>query len=164
MIRNGKITVAMLSYCLTTTLKGMDVSVLPIIRVTTVFLYILLIVENNRGGSAYLDGIVIRSFWFEMSNDFTKYANTNQLGKVWLCLRCAKIFIVNITYWHPTPGVEPNWYLTPCAFMIFNAHPHRMLLNILSPMSIRVMLRNLLGSDRSPRFGTSTIWPLCNSW
>ena len=62
MIRNGKITVAMLSYCLTTTLKGMDVSILPIIRVTTVFLYILLIVENNRGGSAYLDGIVIRSF------------------------------------------------------------------------------------------------------
>ena len=130
MIRNGKITVAMLSYCLTTTLKGMDVSILPIIRVTTVFLYILLIVENNRGGSAYLDGIVIRSFWFEMSNDFTKYANTNQLGKVWLCLRCAKIFIVNITYWHPTPGVEPNWYLTPWAFMILDSHPHRMLKNI----------------------------------
>ena len=57
----------------------------------------------------------------------------------------------------------PNWYLTPCAFMILNAFPHRMLLNMFLPMSIRVTPRLLLGSDRSTLFGTGTIWPSCHS-
>ena len=36
-------------------------------------------------------------------------------------------------------------------------------LNIFAPMSIRVIPRHLLGSDRSPLFGTGKIWPSCHS-
>ena len=43
MIRNKEITEAMFSNCLNPTLKDMDVSIYPIIRLTTLFVYILLI-------------------------------------------------------------------------------------------------------------------------
>ena len=76
---------------------------------------------------------------------------------------CSKVISVNLPYWHPTFGVVPNCYVTPCAFMICNARPHRILINIFVSMSIRVTQSHLLGLDRSPLFGTGMIWLLCHS-
>ena len=86
-----------------------------------------------------------------------------QMGKFLLCHRCSKVFKLKLPCWHPTPKVEPKWYLTPCDFMILNAHPHRMLLDMFSPISMRVTPRYFLGSDRSPLFGTGTLWPSFHS-
>ena len=78
---------------------------------------------------------------------FTRSANETQLGKLWLCLRCSKVFIVKLPSWNPTPGVEPNWYLSQYAFKILNERPHRMLLKCFAPISIRVTPRHFLVSD-----------------
>ena len=61
MISNRKRTGDMLSPCLTPTLKGMEVSSFPIISLTALFSYFLLVTEKNRGGARYLDMIAIRS-------------------------------------------------------------------------------------------------------
>ena len=87
---------------------------------------------------------------------FTRSANVTQIGKFLLCHRCSKVFKLKLPCWHPTPGVEPNLYLNPCDFMMFNAHSHRMILNLFSPMYIRVTPCHFLGSDKSPLFGTGT--------
>ena len=89
-----------------------------------------------------------------MLKSFNRYANVTQLGKLWLCRKCSKVFKLKLLYFNPTPDVEPKWYLTPCAFMILNARPHRILLNIFAPISIRVTPCNVLGLDKSPLFGT----------
>ena len=47
--------------------------------------------------------------------------------------------------------------------MMLNNILHRRLLKTLIPMSIRLTPLHLLGSDRSPLFGTSTTWPSCYS-
>ena len=158
MIIYRKRTGATLSPCLTPTLKGMDVSKFSIISLTTLFLYILLIAQQKRGGYPYLDRMTIRSLWLEVSKDFTRSASSTQLGKLWLCRRFSKVFKENILSWNPTHGVEPNLYLTPCYFMILNACPHGMILNIFYPMSISVTPSHLLVSDKNPLFSTGTIW------
>ena len=61
MTKNRKRTGAMLYTCLTTTLKGMDVSIFPIISLTTLFLYIVLIAEKKRGGVPCMAIMSIRS-------------------------------------------------------------------------------------------------------
>ena len=55
MIRNRKRTENMLYPCLNFTLKGMEVSIFPIISLTPLFLYTLLIVEQNLRGAPYLE-------------------------------------------------------------------------------------------------------------
>ena len=80
-----------------------------------------------------------------------------------MCLVWSNVFIVNVPYWHPTPGEDPNWYFTPCVLIILNSILHRRLLKILLPMSIRLTHLHLLWSDGSPLFGTGTIWPSCHS-
>ena len=40
---------------------------------------------------------------------------------------------------------------------------HRRILKVLFPMSIRLNPIHLLGSERSPIFGTGTTWPSCHS-
>ena len=101
--------------------------------------------------------------WFEVSNALTRSANSTQVVKLWLRRRCSIVLIVKLSSWHPTPGVEPNWYLTPCLSIILNNRVHRMLLMILDPMSMRVNPRHLFGSEKSPLLGTGTTWPSCHS-
>ena len=97
-----------------------------------------------------------------MSKAFTISENATQLGKLWLCRRCIRVFKLNLPYWYPTPGVDTNFYLTPCVFMVLNASLHRMLLNIFARMYTRVTPRHLLGSYKTPLFGTGTIWTSCH--
>ena len=135
----------------------------PIIDITTLFSYIILIVEKNRGGAPYMDSMEIRSLCLEVSKAFNISANATKLGKLLLCHRFIKVFNVKLPSCHPTPGVYPNRYLAPYVFIILNARPHRMLLNIFALMSVRVTPQHFLGSDKSPIFGNGTIWPLCHS-
>ena len=94
---------------------------------------------------------------------FTRSTKATQLGMLWLFNKCRRVFKENLPSWHTTNGVDPNWYLTPHDFIIFNAHPHKMLLNMFALIFVRVKPRHLLGSNRFPIFGTGTIWPLCHS-
>ena len=98
MISNRKRTGDMLSTLLTPTLNGMDVSIFPIISLTAMLLYIIMIAEQNRVGATYLDRLVTRSFWLEVSKAFTRYSNATQLSKLWLCLSCSRAFSVNLPY------------------------------------------------------------------
>ena len=65
--------------------------------------------------------------------------------------------------WHPTPGEDPNWYLTPCFLIILNNRLQIKLLNTFAQISIRFTPLHLLGSDRSPFLGAGTTWPSCHS-
>ena len=94
-----------------------------------------------------------------MSKALTRFAKRIHVGKLWLCCKCKSIFIVKLPSWQPTPGVKPNWYLTLCSLVMRNMRAHRMLLNILDSMSIRVTPCHLFGSLRSPILGTGTTWP-----
>ena len=163
MMRNRKRAGSILSHCLNLTLKSMEVSIFIIIGLTTLFSYILMIVEQKRFGAPYLARMAIRSFWLDVSKYFTMSSNATQLGKLWLCCRCSKLFKVNIPYGHLTPWVEPHIYLTPCTFMTLNARQDRMLLNIFALMSIRVTPRHFLWSNKYPLFATGSIWPLWHS-
>ena len=66
------------------------------------------------------------------------------------------VYIVKVPSWHPTPGEEPNWYLTPCFLIILNNLLQIRLLNALDPMSISFTPLHLLGSERCPFLGTGT--------
>ena len=110
-----------------------------------------------------MDSMEIRSLCLEVSKAFNISANATKLGKLLLCHRFIKVFNVKLPSCHPTPGVYPNRYLAPYVFIILNARPHRMLLNIFALMSVRVTPQHFLGSDKSPIFGNGTIWPLCHS-
>ena len=158
MIRNRNRTGDMLYPWLTPTLKGMEVSIFPIISLTTLFLYTILFIKNIMGGAPYPARMPIRSLWLEVLKDFTRSENSTQLGNLWLFRRCSKVFKVNLPHLNPTPGVDPHWYLTPCAFMILNTRPYRIIINTFAPMPIRVTPRHFLVSDKSPLFCTGTIW------
>ena len=140
MMTKRKSTSAMLSPCLTETLKGMEVSILPIINITKLSLYILTIADRNLGGQPYLPKIASISWWLDVSKYLTRSAKRTQVGKLWLCLRCRSFFMVNLPSWKPTPGVKPNWYFTLCLSNIKNNLGHKILLKILDPMSINVAL------------------------
>ena len=62
-IINKKSTGAMLSPCLTPTLNGIVVSILPIISLTTLFLYIRAIADCRLGGQPYFSKIRTISLW-----------------------------------------------------------------------------------------------------
>ena len=61
MMRNMNRTGYMLSPFLAPNLKGIGVSMFPIISLTTLVLYILLVAEKNQGGAPYLDRMSISS-------------------------------------------------------------------------------------------------------
>ena len=163
MMRNRKRTGSMMSLWLTSTLKGMEVTIILIISLTKLFLYITLNTEQKRAGDPYLARMEIISKWLGVSKYLTRSVNATEMGRLCLFCKCIRVFKVNLTSWHPNTGVYPNWYLAPCAFMILNDCLHMMLLNIFVPMSIKVMPRHLLVFDRSPIFGPGTIWTLCHS-
>ena len=73
------------------------------------------------------------------------------------------VFIVKVPSWHPNPGEEPNWYLTPCFLIILDNLFQIRLLNTLDPMPIRFTPLRLLVSERSTFLGTGTTWPSCHS-
>ena len=60
-IRNRKRTGDMLYFFLNPTLKGMEVSIFPIISLTALFSYFLLFAEQKGGVAPYLSRIAIRS-------------------------------------------------------------------------------------------------------
>ena len=129
MIKNRNNTGAMLLPCYTPTLNGIVVSALPIFNLTVLFLYILSIAYRRFGGHPYLCSTLMTRTWFDMSNAFTRLANRTHVGRLWLWRKCNNVLIVKLPYWHPTPGVDPNWYLTPCSLIILNNRVHNMLLN-----------------------------------
>ena len=153
----------MLSPCFTPTSKDIEVSILPIINLTLLLLYICLIAEHSFGGQPYLRRISIKMMWFEVSKDLTRSANMTHVGRLWLRRKCRIVLIVKLPSWHPTPGFEPNWYLTQCSLMMWNNRVHRIELNIFEPRFINVTLRHLLGFLRSPIFGTGITCPSCHS-
>ena len=161
-MRKRKSTGATLSPCFTPTSKVIEVSILPIINLALLLLYIRLIAEHSFGGQPYLRIISIKMMWFKVSKALTRSANMTHVGRLWLWRKCSIALIVKLTSWHPTPGVEPNWYLTPCSLMMWNNRVHRIELNIFEPRSISVTPRHLLGSLRSPIFGTGITCPSCH--
>ena len=127
-INNRNITRDMLYPCLEGTLKWIDVYTLPIMRLTMILLYLCLIADHSIGGAPYFTNMTMTSAWLEVSKDLTKSANDTHVGRLWLCLRCRMISIVNVPYCRPTPGVDPNWNFTPCLLIILNSRPHMILL------------------------------------
>ena len=101
--------------------------------------------------------------WFDVSNVLTRSANITHVGRLWLCRKCNIVFIIKLPSWQPTHGVDPNWYLTPCASIILKNLVHKMLLNCFEPISMSVTPLHLLGSLRFPIFVTGTTGPSCHS-
>jgi len=67
----------------------------------------------SLGRQPYLRRTLIMRMWFEVSNALTRSSSNIQVGRLWLCLRCNNFIIVKSLSEHPTPGVDPNCYLTP---------------------------------------------------
>ena len=158
---NRKSTGATLYPCFTPTSKVMEMSIFPIISLTLLSVYIILIAEHNLGGQPYFFSISTISLWLEVSNALTRSKNITNVGRLWLYRRCNIFLIVKLLCWHPTSGMEKNCYFTPCFLIILNNLVHRILMNIFDPISISVSPLHLLGSPRSLILGTGTSWP---SW
>ena len=92
-IMNRKSTGAALSHCFTPTSKGMDMSIFPIISLTLLSVYILLIAENNLGGQPYFFNISNISLRLEASNALARSANIKNVGRLWLYCRCNIVLI-----------------------------------------------------------------------
>ena len=60
-IKNRNSTGAMLSPCLTTTFKSMDVSTFPMMSLTIILLYMCLIAEHSLGGAPYFPSMAMNS-------------------------------------------------------------------------------------------------------
>ena len=163
MMRKRNRTGAILPPCFTPTSKGIVVSIFPMMSLTALLLYMRAIANRRFGGQPYRSRILMRRTWLDVSNALTKSANKTQVGRLWACRKCRSVLIVKLSSWQPTPGVDPNWYLTQCNLMILNNHVQSMELNIFEPMSMRVTPRHLLGSPRSPLLGTGTTRPSCHS-
>ena len=73
------------------------------------------------------------------------------------------VLVVKVMSWHPTPGEDPNWYLTPCFLNILKNCLQIKLPNTLDPISIRLNPLHLLGSYRSTILGIGKTWPSCHS-
>ena len=87
---------AMLSPCLTPTLKLMDVSILPMMSLTMLLLYMRLIAEHSIWGVPYFTSMEMSSALLEVSEVMTRYSNATHVGRFWLCIRCRSILIVNV--------------------------------------------------------------------
>ena len=71
-------------------------------------LYMCFIADHSLGGAPYFPSMTLSSVWLEVSKAFTRYMNAPHVGILWFCLRYRSVLVVNVTYWHPTPGVDPN--------------------------------------------------------
>ena len=87
-IRNRNSTGAIMVSCLALTLRSMDVSILPMMSLTTLLLYMGLIAEHSLGGAPYFTSMEISNAWLEVSNALTRSMNGNHVGSLWLCLIC----------------------------------------------------------------------------
>ena len=50
----------------------MDVSIFPMMRLTTLFAYMYLIAENSLGGEPYFPSMEMSSLWLEVSKEATR--------------------------------------------------------------------------------------------
>ena len=107
-IKNRNSTGAMLSPCLTTTLNLMDVSKFMMMSLTILLSYMPLIDDRSLGGAPYFPSMAMGSVRLEVSKALTRYTNATNVGRLWLCIRCRSVLIVNVPSWNPTPGVDPN--------------------------------------------------------
>ena len=90
--------------------------------------YMRLIDERSLGGAPHFPIMAMSSAFLEVPKSLTKSENDTHVGRLWLCLRCRSVLILNGPSWHPTPGVDPNCHFTPCFLIILNSRPHMMLL------------------------------------
>ena len=95
-IRNRNRTGAILSPCLTTTLKSIVVSFLIMMSLTTLLSYMHLMAEHGLGGAPYFPNMVMSNAWLEVSKAFTRFTNATSVGSFWLCLKCS--YFVQCTY------------------------------------------------------------------
>ena len=127
-IRNRNITWAMISPCLTPNLRSIYVSILPMISLNTLLSYMRLITEHSIGRAPYFPSMAMSSVWLEVLKNFTRSVNANHVRRLWLCLRCRSVLIVNMPYLNPTPGVDPNWNFMPSLLILLNNRSHMILL------------------------------------
>ena len=120
-----KSTGAILPPCFTATMKGKEVSILPIINITKISLYILASDDHNVCGQPYLPKTTSISWWLDVSKYLTRSTERTDVCRLWLCLRCRSFLMVKLPSWQPTPGVELNWYFTPCMSNIKNNFVHK---------------------------------------
>ena len=118
-IKNRNNTGAILSPCFMPTLNGKFVSALPIFNQKMLFLYILYIADCRLGGLPYLSSTFMMRTWFDVSNAFTRFSNRTHVGRLWAWRKCIIVLIVKLSSWHPTPGVDPNWYLTRVVWLFW---------------------------------------------
>ena len=123
----GPRTGAILSPCLTPTLKLMDVYTFPMMILNMLLLYMRLIAEHSLGGAPYFPSMAI-SARLEVSKALTMSENSTHFGRLWVCLRCRSVLIVNVPSWNPTPDVDPNWHFTPCLLIILNSRLYMILM------------------------------------
>ena len=82
-LKLGKLTMkkncmgTILLSCLTPTLNGMDVSILPIVDLTILFLYILVISDRRFGEKSYLPRVQFTSLWLDLSKKIDKICKEN---------------------------------------------------------------------------------------
>ena len=88
---------AMISPCLTPTLKSMYVSIFLMMSLTTLLPYMRFIAEHSLGGAPYFTSMDMSSAWLEVSKNLDNDANANHVGRLCLCLRLRSDFIVNVT-------------------------------------------------------------------
>ena len=93
---NKKSTDATMYPCFTNTSKGMDMSIFPIINLTLLSVYILLITEHNLGGELYFFNIYTINLWLEVSNALTRSANMTNIGKFLMYLKRNLFLIVKL--------------------------------------------------------------------
>ena len=97
-IRNRNSNGAMLSPCLTPNLNSMDVSILPMMILTTIFLYMRLIAKHSLGVAPYFPKLAMSNALLEVSKALTRSVNATHVGRLWLCLKCRSFLIMNVPY------------------------------------------------------------------
>ena len=95
-IKNRNNTVAIMSTCLTPTLESMDVSILTMIILTTFLSYINFLAEHSLGGAPYFPSMEMSNAWLDVSKTLPRSANAIYVWRLWLCLRCRSVLIVNV--------------------------------------------------------------------
>ena len=74
----------------------MDVSILPMMSLTTLLLYMCLIADHSLGGAPYFPSMATINEWLEVSKALTRSENATHVGRLRLCLRCRSFLIVDV--------------------------------------------------------------------
>ena len=85
-IRNRNSTGAMLSPFFTLTLKSMDVSIFPMMILTTILSYVYFIYDHSLGGELHFTIMSMSSAWLDTPKDLNMSANDTHVGRFWFCL------------------------------------------------------------------------------